>query len=107
MKKLEKEFESAGFKYKQIHREKNYAIYERKYIDSLSDPHYESIKIQSHNGMEIAGKKLPPSEYYPSSNSWGTNGYTCINKKAAYNRLDRMMKEDIANKERAAKKKNK
>ena len=107
MKKLEKEFESAGFKYKQIHREKNYAIYERKYIDSLSDPHYEAIKILSHNGMEIAGKKLPPSEYYPSSNSWGTNGYTCINKKAAYNRLDRMMKEDIANKERAAKKKNK
>jgi hypothetical protein len=107
MKKLEKEFESAGFKYKQIHREKNYAIYERKYIDSLSDPHYEAIKILSHNGMEIAGKKLPPSEYYPSSNSWGTNGYTCINKKAAYNRLDRIMKEDIANKERAAKKKNK
>ena len=89
------------------HREKNYAIYERKYIDSLSDPHYEAIKILSHNGMEIAGKKLPPSEYYPSSNSWGTNGYTCINKKAAYNRLDRIMKEDIANKERAAKKKNK
>ena len=107
MKKLEKEFESAGFKYKQIHREKNYAIYERKYMDSLSDPHYEAIKILSHNGMEIAGKKLPPSEYYPSSNSWGTNGYTCINKKAAYNRLDRMMKEDITNKERAAKKKNK
>ena len=104
MKKLQTEFESAGFKYKQIHREKNYAIYERKYIDSLSDPHYEAIKIQSHNGMEIAGNKISPSEYYPSSNSWGRHGYTCLNKKSAYDRLDRMMKEDVINKEAANKK---
>ncbi len=104
MKKLEKELESAGFKYKQIHREDMYAIYERKRIDCNSSPHYESIKIQSHNGMEIAGNKIPPSEYYPSSNSWGRHGYTCLDKKAAYNRLDRMTKEDIANKEIANKK---
>jgi hypothetical protein len=104
MKKLNKEFESAGFKYKQIHREGDYAIYERKYIDSIHK-HYEAIKIQSHNGMEIAGKKLPPSEFYPSSNSWGRNGYTCLTKQHAYTRLDTMMKEDITNKERAAKKK--
>ena len=104
MKKLDTNFESAGFKYKQIHREKEYAIYERKHIDSLSDPHYEAIKIQSHNGMEIAGKKLPPSEYYTSSNSWGRHGYTCTSRKAAYDRLDKMMKEDIVNKEAANKK---
>jgi hypothetical protein len=104
MKKLNKEFESAGFKYKQIHREGMFAIYERKYIEN-ANKHYESIKIQSHNGMEIAGKKLPPSEFYPSSNSWGRHGYTCLTKQDAYNRLDRMMKEDVTNKERAAKKK--
>lgn len=104
MKKLDKEFESAGFKYKQIHREDMFAIYERKHNDSKKDPHYESIKIQSHNGMEIAGKKLPPSEYYPSSNAWGRYGYTSINRKSAYERLDRMMKEDVVNKEAANKK---
>lgn len=105
MKKLEKEFESAGFKYKQIHREDMYAIYERKHIDSNSPPHYESIKIQSHNGMEIAGNKIPPSEYYPSSKNWGTYGFTCINRKNAYNRLDRIIKEAATNKEKAEKKK--
>lgn len=105
MKKLEKEFESAGFKYKQIHREDMYAIYERKHIDSNSPPHYESIKIQSHNGMEIAGNKIQPSEYYPSSNSWGTHGFTCINRKNAYDRLDRIIKEAATNKEKAEKKK--
>ena len=104
MKKLDKEFESGGFKYKQTHREDMFAIYERKYINSTKDSHYESIKIQSHNGMEIAGNKIPPSEYYPSSNSWGRHGYTCITKKDAYNRLDKMMKEEVVNKEAANKK---
>ena len=104
MKKLDKEFESAGFKYKQIHREDMFAIYERGYINTTKDPHYEAIKIQSHNGMEIAGNKIPPSEYYPSSNSWGRHGYTCVTKKEAYTRLDKMMKEDVVNKEAANKK---
>jgi hypothetical protein len=104
MKKLDEQFESAGFKYKQIHREDLFAIYERGYINTTKDLHYEAIKIQSHNGMEIAGNKIPPSEYYPSSNSWGRHGYTCITKKEAYTRLDKMMKEDVINKEAANKK---
>lgn len=103
MKKLDKEFESAGFKYKQIHREKNYAIYERKYIDS-DKKHYEAIRIQSHNGLEISGNKIPPSEYYPGSNSWGVHGFTCVSREKAYKRLDRMMNDEKINKERAAKK---
>ena len=98
MKKLDKEFESSSFKYKQIHRENMFAIYERHHISS-EKKHYEAIKIQSHNGYEIAGNKIPPSECYPTS-----NGYTCLDKKAAYNRLDRMMKEDVRNKEIASKK---
>ena len=104
MKKINKEFESAGFKYKQIHREGIYAIYERCYSNNVNNKHYEVIKIQSHNGIEIAGNKIPPSEYYPSSNSWGRHGYTCVNKQQAYNRIDRMMKEDLLNKEAANKK---
>jgi hypothetical protein len=104
MKKLDKTFTSNGFEFKQIHRENMYAIYERKYIDSKSDPHYEAIKIQSHDGMVIAGNKIPPSEYYPSSNSWGRYGYTCVSRKAAYERLDTMMKEELINKEAANKK---
>jgi hypothetical protein len=54
--------------------------------------------------MEIAGNKIPPSEYYPSSNSWGRHGHTCVSRKAAYDRLDIMMKEELINKEAANKK---
>jgi hypothetical protein len=104
MKKLDSTFTSNGFEFKQIYREDMYSIYERKYINSKSEHHYEAIRIQSHNGMEIAGNKIPPSEYYPSSNSWGRHGYTCISKKASYDRLDKMMKEEVVNKEAANKK---
>ena len=103
MKKLDKEFESSNFKFKQIHREKMFAIYERHHISS-ENKHFETIKIQSHNGYEIAGNKIPPSECYPTSNSWGTHGFTCLTKKAAYDKLDEMMKEDERNKEIANKK---
>ena len=106
MKKLEKEFESAGFKYKQIHRENMYAIYERNYINS-DKKHYEAIRIQSHNGIEIAGNKIPPSEFYPSSNSWGLHGFTCLSKENAYKRLDRMMEETAANKDKQEKRQKK
>lgn len=107
MKKISTEFESAGFKYKQIHRENSYAIYERCYSNNTDKKHYEVIKIQSHNGIEIAGNKIPPSEFYPSSNSWGINGFTCTTRENAYKRFDRMMKEDAINKEKAEKRKNK
>ena len=103
MKKLDKEFESSSFKFKQIHREKMFAIYERHHISS-ENKHYEARKIQSHNGYEIAGNKIPPSECYPTSNSWGPHGFTCLTKKAAYDKLDEMMKEDERNKEIANKK---
>ena len=100
MKKINKEFESAGFKYKQIHREGIYAIYERCYSNNVNNKHYEVIKRQSHNGIEIAGNKIPPSEFYPSSNSWGVNGFTCLNKADAYKRIDKIVNEAAANTER-------
>lgn len=107
MKKLDKEFESAGFKYKQIHREGIYAIYERVYSNNNTNLHYEVIRIQSHNGIIIAGNKIAPSEYYPSSNSWGLHGFTCTSRENAYKRFDRMVSESAANKEKAERKKTK
>jgi hypothetical protein len=35
----------------------------------------------------------PASEFYPSSNGWGSDGYTCISKENAYKRLDKMISE--------------
>lgn len=104
MKKIDKEFSSKGFFHKQIHREGNFAIYERFSEAAPQKKHYEVVRIQSHNGYAIAGQKYPPSEFYPSSNSWGLEGFTCLSKELAYKRLDKFI-EDVKNREEEKKKK--
>jgi len=106
MKKIDKEFTSKNFHFKQIHREGDFAIYER-HFDGNEKKHYEVVKIQSHNGYAIGGQKYPPSEYYPSSTSWGADGYTCISKENAYKRLDKMIEEHKIREEEKKKKKDK
>ena len=93
MKKIEKAFTSKSFSHKQIHREEDFAIYERFHDDTPEKKHYEVIKILSHNGYAIGGQTYPASEYYPSSNAWGSDGYTCTTKENAYKKLDKMMSE--------------
>ena len=93
MKKIEKAFTSKNFSHKQIHREGDLAIYERHHDTTPENKHYEVVKIQSHNGYAIGGQMYPASEFYPSSNGWGSDGYTCVSKENAYKRLDKMISE--------------
>ena len=75
MKILEKEITSKGFKYTQLFREDKLAIYEqsKKGHDAKK---YEVIVIDSHDGYEIGGQQVLPSEMYPSSTLWGVKGFT-------------------------------
>jgi hypothetical protein len=93
MKKIEKTFTSKSFTHNQIHREEDFAIYERFLDSTPENKHYETIKILSHNGYSIGGQTYPASEYYPSSNGWGVDGFTSVTKKDAYERLDKMISE--------------
>ncbi len=106
IKKIDKEFCHKDFFFKQIHREQEYAIYERWFKDTPEKKHYEVIKIQSHNGYAIAGKMYPPSEFYPSANSWGLYGFTSISKELAYKRLDKFISEDKIREEEKRKREN-
>jgi len=107
MKKLNKQFTSRGFEHKQITRNGDKAIYERNLIGSdrkhyevikiqshngyeIAGKHYEVIKIQSHNGYEIAGKHYEPSEFYPSSSSWGALGFTYNTLKEAKEKFNQV-----------------
>ena len=101
MKKLAESFTEKGFNHKQVHRDGSFAIYCRWRDESPDHKHYEVIRIQSHNGYSLAGKDYPPSEFYPSSNSWGLNGFTCGTKEKAYERLDRMISESENKKKQA------
>ena len=86
MKKIEKSFVSKGFEFKQVMRDGDMAIYE-KHADKSECSSYELIYITSHNGYEIGGAKIPPSEVYPSDSQWGTYGWTYTNLKAAKENL--------------------
>lgn len=104
IKPVDINFSSNGYVHKQIHREGIYAIYERS-LENGEFKHYEAVKIQSHNGYAIAGTIYPPSEYYPNSNSWGTDGFTCRDKTSAYKRLDKIIEADKIREQEKKKKK--
>ena len=75
MKILEKEITSKGFKYTQLLREDKLAIYEQS-KKGHGIKKYEVIVIDSHDGYEIGGQQVLPSEMYPSSTLWGVKGFT-------------------------------
>ena len=105
MKTIDKAFTSKNFSFKQIYREEEFAIYERFHDNTPEKKHYEVVKIQSHNGYAIGGQMYPASEYYPSSNAWGVDGFTCITKKDAYEKLDKTISEHKIREEDKKKKK--
>ena len=86
MKILEKSFDRKNFHYEQIYRKENFAIYTQKHIEHGSLT-YEVIIIKSHNGYEIMGNKIPPSEVYPCDSQWGDFGWSYQTLEEAQNKI--------------------
>ena len=70
MKALANEFRKSGFDFKLLLRDGNVALL-RKTKPGLSFESYEVVRVQRHNGYQIAGKKIPPAEMMPSSYNLG------------------------------------
>lgn len=51
---------------------------------------YEVITIQSHNGREIMGNVIPPQEYAPASEQWGSKGWTYTIEADALKKFDEL-----------------
>lgn len=78
-KLLPQTFYKKGFDFEQVKRNQNFAIYKR--TKSPQNWSYEVIKILRGNGFSIKDKngkevKFEPSESFPSSEQWGTYGFT-------------------------------
>jgi hypothetical protein len=77
MKKIETVFTKKGFKYTQVVRKGDKAIFTQERAEKGSVmKNYEVVLIKKHNGYEIGGSVIPPSEVYPSSTQWGALGWT-------------------------------
>jgi hypothetical protein len=74
-KPLAVDFRASGFEMHQMMRSESTALYRKTRIGSGAIS-YEVVRIKKHNGYEIKGVKCEPSEFYPSSESWGTDGFT-------------------------------
>ena len=68
-----------------IKRSGNVGLFQEKKYNS-----YEVIIIQSHNGREIMGNVIPPQEYAPSNEQWGSKGWTYTIEADALKKFDEL-----------------
>lgn len=103
MEKLQKEFVLRGFKYEQIKRSENTAIYGQYFIEDdggLSFLSYEvfHIRKQKESFNEVTGIHFKAKELMPSDEGFGHYAYACKNMKQAEIRFqeleDRFAKND-------------
>lgn len=93
MKKLEISFNKKGFKYTQVVRKGNHAIYQQENVNvQKPSKYYEVVEIKSHNGYEIGGQKIAAAEVYPGSSQWGLLGWTYSDLKSAEKRFNKLVK---------------
>lgn len=94
MKILEQEFTEGGFRFRQISRDGDIAIYEKQWTGKPdASIGYEVIVVKSHRGFWLRGHYSAPAEMYPSSNSWGDLGWTKTTKEAAFEKAREVANE--------------
>lgn len=93
MKKLEKVFTKKGFKYTQVQRKGDIAIYKQENAKIKNPkPNYEVVQIKSHNGYVIGGSKIAAAEVYPGTSQWGMLGWTHLDLSSAEKRFKRLIR---------------
>lgn len=75
MKTLPNSWFRSGFEHKVIAREGMVALVERKHRD-VSLPYWEVVKIRVSPEKRVGERAYTESEVYPSSERWGTDGWT-------------------------------
>lgn len=74
-----------GYPWKIIERQGDIALAE-------SGIGYEVIIIQRHNGREIHGNWFEPAEYAPSTEQWGTKGWSFKRLGKAKEKFEELLK---------------
>lgn len=91
MKPLATEFKKGDFDHKLVKREGDCAIYWRK-APHHRDAHYEVIVVQHFKDRSFPdGRVVPAGEGYPSSEQWGTAGWTYNSLPEAEVRFNKLL----------------
>jgi hypothetical protein len=94
-KPLETEFKKNTYRFRLIRREGDLAIFHKVALKGAMRPKdvdagFEVVVISRHNGYELGGVKIEPAETYPSSEQWGSKGWTCTTLLRAEQKLDEL-----------------
>lgn len=92
---LPKEFSVNEWKFKQIKREGQIAMYfkankERDFKESC----IEVIIVQKYPAYEIAGNKMPAKENFCADELWGQFGWSYQSQKIADKKFNRLIKDE-------------
>ena len=85
---LRKEFCRNGFRYRQIAREGDVAIYEQRWT-GCTEPSvcYEVIRIRRREGFQISERLIEPYEVYPTGGAWDVDGFTFTDRNKAWDKF--------------------
>lgn len=97
MKTTPKEFNRSGWHFRQIFREGEIAVFERSRLPDMSQQHFETVRLKPYSAGEVFGRVIEAGESYPSSEEWGTYGFTLSDKTAARAKADEMLARFRAN----------
>ncbi len=90
---LPSEFERYGFSFRQVHRTPVAVVYEAMLLGG-SSPTYEVIRPNISKQRNVDGTWTPcsPYEAYPSSEQWGSRGWTFLSKDEAMEKCETIRK---------------
>lgn len=100
MKKCPKQFEDKHFRYTQVQRDGNVAIYKQEPVQLNYMPAYEVVIIEWKPRAEIKGPKgkinvIEAGEHYPGNSQWGTKGWTYRFLDDAKKKFAKVVKQEI------------
>lgn len=98
---LKTEFISKGFKFKQLKRVGDVAIFRR--FKSKKNSSFELIIIKRHDGYTLDNAYIEPAETYPTTSQWGLYGWTFTDLDKCEDRFQKLLKTE----ERRSKESNK
>ena len=90
MKTLPESFQKHGFLFTLIERHGQFATYRKVEENWRHSENFETVIIQSHNGRVIAGQAVGPAKYMPSSESWGSLGWSFQDRESALKKLSQL-----------------
>lgn len=95
-KPLPTRFQHGGFDYREIYRKGDFAIYKQTWKGNKDSAGFEVIRIRRRDGFRIGGRFVEPAEVYPNSEAWGVDGWTALNKEAAFRKLREIVESSNA-----------